>query len=120
MNRILEKIKKRIDEIQSDCLDDHYNFKNSHNEGVFEGLSKLESYIESLETDIDMKEWKDAQGKDLPDINREVIALEQDKNGYMKVVYAHRPNPNGDAKIYDRGGWNIPNLKYWLDYPLPE
>jgi hypothetical protein len=66
MNRILDKIKKRIDEIQSDCLDDHYNFKNSHNEGVFEGLSKLESYIESLETDIDVKEWKDAQGKDLP------------------------------------------------------
>lgn len=120
MNRILEKIKKRIDEIQSDCLDDHYNFKNSHNEGVFEGLSKLESYIESLETDIDVKEWKDAQGKDLPEIDREVIALEQHKSGYMKVVYAHRPNPNGYEKIYDKGGWNIPNLKYWLDYPLPE
>jgi hypothetical protein len=51
---------------------------------------------------------------------KEVIALEECPSGSLKVVYAHRPNPNGDAKIYDRGGWNIPNLKYWLDYPLPE
>ena len=64
--------------------------------------------------------WKDAQGQDLPPIEKEVIALEECPSGSLKVVYAHRPNPNGDAKIYDRGGWNIPNLKYWLDYPLPE
>ena len=51
---------------------------------------------------------------------KEVIALEECPSGSLKVVYAHRPNPNGDAKIYDKGGWNIPNLKYWLDCPLPE
>jgi hypothetical protein len=73
--------------------------------------------------------WKPADGDCLPEIDREVIALLD--NG--KVVYAHRPPEYWDGKdivtgkitrnypkTYDKGGWNIPNLKYWLDYPLPE
>jgi hypothetical protein len=73
--------------------------------------------------------WKPADGDCLPEIDREVIALLD--NG--KVVYAHRPSEHWDGKnidtgkvtryypkTYDKGGWNIPNLKYWLDYPLPE
>jgi hypothetical protein len=73
--------------------------------------------------------WKPADGDCLPEIDREVIALLD--NG--KVVFAHRPSEHWDGKnidtgkvtryypkTYDKGGWNIPNLKYWLDYPLPE
>ena len=73
--------------------------------------------------------WKDAQGDELPTIDREVIALLD--NG--KVVFAHRPNPEGwDAKsiiiektehyypeCYDKGGWNHPNVRFWLDLDLP-
>ena len=73
--------------------------------------------------------WKDAQGDDLPEIDREVIAILD--NG--KVVYAHRPPEFWDGKniitgevtrnypkTYDKGGWNIPNVKYWLDVELPK
>ena len=74
--------------------------------------------------------WKDAQGDDLPEIDREVIALLN--NG--KVVFAHRPDPKGwDAKsiitekvehytpeTYGKGGWNIPDVKYWLDCQIPK
>ena len=73
--------------------------------------------------------WKPADGDCLPEIDREVIALLD--NG--KVVFAHRPPEHWDGKnintgkvtryypkTYGKGGWNIPNLKYWLDYPLPE
>ena len=73
--------------------------------------------------------WKPADGDYLPEIDREVIALLD--NG--KVVFAHRPSEHWDGKnidtgkvtryypkTYDKGGWNIPNLKYWIDYPLPE
>ena len=73
---------------------------------------------------------KDAQGNDLPEINREVIVLCE--NG--KVCYGHRPDPNGwDGKnittgevshytpqIYDNGGWNIPNVKWWFDIDVNE
>ncbi len=73
--------------------------------------------------------WKDAQGDDLPEIDREVIALQG-----RKVVFAHRPNPNGwdgksldsdkvehfEPQTYDKGGWNMPDVTYWLDAPLPE
>lgn len=73
--------------------------------------------------------WIDAQGDDLPEYDREVIALLD--NG--KVVFAHRPPEYWDGKdivtgkvtrhypkTYDKGGWNIPNVKYWLDVELPK
>ena len=68
--------------------------------------------------------WKDAQGDDLPEIDMEVIALLD--NG--KVVFAHRPPEYWDGKdivtgkvtryypkTYGKGGWNIPDVKWWLD-----
>ena len=73
--------------------------------------------------------WKDAQGDDLPEYDREVIAILD--NG--KVVFAHRPPEYWDGKdivtgkvtrnypkTYDKGGWNIPNIKYWLDCSMPK
>lgn len=91
--------------------------------------------------------WKDAQGDDLPEYEREVIALvsllgffqissdEPVKLTY-KVVFAHRPNPLGwngmdinidtkkveiqTAMTFGKGGWNIPDVKYWLDCELPK
>ncbi len=87
--------------------------------------------------------WKDAQGDDLPAIDREVIvfvsffALNSDGSKRplgLNVSFAHRPDPSGwdgkslssgkvehfEPKTYDKGGWNIPDVKYWLDAPLPE
>ncbi len=64
---------------------------------------------------------------DLPEIDREVIALLE--NG--KVVFAHRPPEYWDGKNiitnkvtrykpkrYDKGGWNQPNVKWWIDLEL--
>lgn len=89
-----------------------------------------------------MKElWKSAEGPDLPIFDREVIALEGIVDptatdcfcGY-KVVFAHRPTLEGydgksiatgvvehyTPKTYGEGGWNIPNIVYWLDVKLPK
>lgn len=73
--------------------------------------------------------WKSADGDDLPEIDREVIALLD--NG--KVVFAHRPSEywNGKnidtgkvtryySKTYGKGGWNIPDVKWWLDCSMPK
>lgn len=73
--------------------------------------------------------WKDAQGDDLPPIDKEVIVLLD--NG--KVCYGHRPKEYWDGKNiatgevtrhypkrYDKGGWNIPDVKWWLDADLPK
>lgn len=78
--------------------------------------------------------WKDAQGDDLPEIGREVVAFQADFPNLFKIVVAHRPNPEGydgkslstgkvehyTPKTYDKGGWNIPNIVYWLDVELPK
>ena len=78
--------------------------------------------------------WKPADGDDLPEIDREVIALVAYDFGHYKVVYAHRPNTNGwdgknlitgkvehyTPKTYGKGGWNIQDVKYWLDVELPK
>jgi len=73
--------------------------------------------------------WKPADGEDLPEIDREVIVLLD--NG--SVAFGHRPPEYWDGKdivtgkvtrnypkTYDKGGWNIPNIKYWLDIELPK
>ena len=87
--------------------------------------------------------WKPADGDDLPEIDREVVVLVKystqrnihDKEYFTYIVgFGHRPNPNGwdgkslatsktehyTPKTYDKGGWNIPSVKFWLDLPLPE
>lgn len=81
--------------------------------------------------------WKPADGNDLPIFDREVIVLYQPypcKGNEYAVSFAHRPNSDGwDGKnlltdeiehytpeTYDKGGWNIPDVKFWLDCELPK
>lgn len=81
--------------------------------------------------------WKSADGDDLPEIDREVIVLTQPcplENSEYAVSFAHRPNPDGwdrkslttgevehyIPKTYGKGGWNIPDIKWWLDVELPK
>jgi len=81
--------------------------------------------------------WKPADGDDLPIFDREVIVLTQPyplENSEYAVSFAHRPNPNGwdgkslstgkvehyTPKTYDKGGWNIPDVKWWLDCLMPK
>ena len=80
--------------------------------------------------------WYDAQGGNLPEIDREVIVLCDDGHGGYKVCFGHRPNPKGyygkslttgedvrkyryEVQTYDKGGWNIPGVRWWLDLDLP-
>ena len=80
--------------------------------------------------------WHLANGDDLPEIDREVVVLYQhyplDVNEYS-VGFAHRPPEYWDGKNiitnevtryepkrYDKGGWNQPNVKWWLDLDLPK
>ena len=78
--------------------------------------------------------WKPADGDGLPEIGREVVAFQADFPNLFKIVVAHRPNPEGydgkslstgkvehyTPKTYGEGGWNIPNIVYWLDAKLPK
>lgn len=73
--------------------------------------------------------WHDAQGDYLPEIGREVIVLCD--NG--KVCFGHRPDNKGYLgkslttgnietyypEIYDKGEWNIPDVRWWMDCNLP-
>ena len=81
--------------------------------------------------------WKDAQGDDLPEIDKDVIvlvkALPEHEDSLLKVSFAHRPPKywmgksistgeitRYEPKRYDNGGWNQPNVVYWLDVELPK
>lgn len=80
--------------------------------------------------------WKDAQGEDLPPFDKEVIVLCDDNFGGYEVCFGHRPNPEGyygkslttgeevrkyryEVQTYDKGGWNFPDIRWWLDAPTP-
>ena len=99
----------------------------------FDGYDIEQAFEDGL-TERDKHLWKDAQGDDLPEIDREVIALiDYAGNGYYKVVFAHRPDPERkvstslltgkksyiQVKTYDKGGWNQPHVKFWMDSNLP-
>ena len=84
----------------------------------------VEEYKQSL--------LKPADGDDLPEIDREVIALVKEF-GHHKVVFAHRVDENAEVHTsvdgkplvlhpmkYDKGGWNLPDIKWWLDLDLPK
>ena len=79
--------------------------------------------------------WKDGQGDDLPAYDREVVVLGERFPGigeYM-VAIGWRPDPDGydtvgftggrvphvSVTAYDRGGWCMPCVRYWLDIALP-
>lgn len=84
---------------------------------------------EEMERIIDSSMWwKSADGQELPAIDREVIALTTEG----KVVFAHRPPEYWDGKDiatgkvtrrypkrYGAGGWNWPDIKWWLDIQIP-
>lgn len=72
--------------------------------------------------------WKSADGPELPAIDREVIALTTEG----KVVFAHRTKESWTGKNivtgevttyyperYGAGGWNSPDIKWWLDIEIP-
>ena len=76
--------------------------------------------------------WKPADGDDLPEYEREVVVFTQPyplENSEYVVSFAHRPNPDGwdgkslatgkiehyTPKTYGEDGWNIPDVKWWLD-----
>ena len=71
--------------------------------------------------------WKSADCSELPAIDREVIALTTEG----KVVFAHRPKESWTGKNivtgevttyhperYGAGGWNWPDIKWWLDIDI--
>lgn len=85
---------------------------------------------ENMEQLIDQSMWwKIADSDDLPEIDREVIALTADR----KVVFAHRPKESWTGKNiltgqvetfypkrYGKGGWNMPDVLFWLDINIPD
>lgn len=85
---------------------------------------------EDMEQLIDQSMWwKIADSDDLPEIDREVIALTMEG----KIVFAHRPKASWTGKNiitgkvetfypkrYGKGGWNMPDILFWLDINLPD
>lgn len=76
-----------------------------------------------------MKLWKSADGPELPEIDREVVAIT--KSGL--ITAAHRPVKSWQGKDlatgkvetfypkrFGKGQWNQPDLLYWLDIEIPE
>jgi hypothetical protein len=105
-----------------------YAFKNhSWLKDALPTLAAVESFVRGAEW-RNANLWHDAQGDDLPEIDREVIVL--CNNG--KVCFGHRPKEYWDGKNiatgevtrhypkrYDKGGWNIPDVRWWLDVSIP-
>jgi len=118
----VQKIRKEIERIQL--------YSQS------ETLSQVLDYIDKVEKEPD-DIWKPADGDYLPEIDKEVIVLTQNypmEGSEYAVSFAHRPYKGKyigkslttgnietfENKTYDKGGWNIPDVKFWLDCDFPK
>lgn len=105
---------------------------------LIKGKSRNREFIAFVQGALwaDAHLWHHADGDDLPELEREVVVFTQDfpnDAGIMKVGIAHRPAPKGwdgrniltgevnhyTPKTYDKGGWSIPDVVYWLDANFP-
>ena len=108
---------------------------------LIKGKSRNREFIAFVQGALwaDAHLWHLADGDYLPEIDREVVVFTQDfpnDAGIMKVGIAHRPDPKGwggrniltgevnhyTPKTYGKGGWSIPDVKWWLnaDFPFKE
>ena len=142
-SEVLKQVLDYIDEVQkepvSEDFGDYINeLSKQFPEVSFAKLSRIAVRVSRWQKE---HLWKLADGDDLPEYEREVIALEGIVDptandclcGY-KVIFAHRPNSEGydgksiatgevehyTPKTYDKGGWNIPDIVCWLDVELPK
>ena len=122
-----EQIEQKAKELGQKYFPDEYNIWARPN---YEAQYIEYACKEMVEwADAHQDHWHDAQGDDLPDIDREVIVLRE--NG--AVCFAHRPNKKGYLgkslvtgniktfypHTYGKGKWNISNVKWWLDVDIP-
>ena len=90
-------------------------------------------YIDGMVEYRDNLWHKATDPNDLPEIDREVIALQGLKGGGCRIVFAHRPPASwigtniltGEQTVrkpkrYGKGKWNMPDVKWWLDVELPK
>lgn len=125
-----EGLRKAVEGVSEELSDYINELSKQFQEVSFAKLSRIAVRVAKWQKE---NLWKHADGDDLPEIDREVIAILDYDFGHYKVVYAHRPNPNGwngtnidtgekehfEPVIYDKGGWNQPHVLYWLDTRLP-
>ena len=62
MNKV-EKIKADIDRLQETTMDENRNFLSSYHEGIFDGLSMIENFIDSLEEEPVSNDLEEAARK---------------------------------------------------------
>ena len=58
-----EKIKAEIDRLQSSTLDENINFKSQYDQGIFDGLSLIDNFIDSLEEEPISNDLEEAATK---------------------------------------------------------
>ena len=85
-----EQIKEQLKELPKDTFDSVADYV-TYCAGFYDGVAWADA-------EHPANIWKDAQGDDLPDYDREVVVLVQHVPEYsdsLRVSFGHRPNPKG-------------------------
>lgn len=126
--QIVDSIDRKLEEKREVAATKFAEKNHSWLKDALPTLAAAKSFIKGAEW-RNANLWHDAQGDDLPEIDREVIVLLN--NG--KVCFGHRPVESYTGisitnhsqmeeyypERYGKGGWNIPDVKLWLDVKLP-
>lgn len=64
--------------------------------------------------------WLRADGEELPPYEKEVAVMATYPEGGEYIALGHRPDPNGPAARFGKGGWNYEGIQWWLMQDLPD
>ena len=84
----------------------------------FDGYDIQQAFEDGF--DAGLNEWKEAKGDNLPEYGREVIGHRPDPKGWDGKSITSGKVVHHDVQTYGEGGWNQPNVIYWLDMELPK
>ena len=128
----LKEMKTEDDKIRKEIIE-YLKYKYESPNAINRDYDKWIAWLEKQGAEwADRTAWKPADVDELPEIDREVITIVKE-NDHYKVVFAHRPSEYWDGRNiltnevtrnyterYDKGEWNQPNVKWWLDLELPK
>ena len=108
----IEQIRAEIDRLQEAQLDECRNFNSEYKEGIFDGLSMLDRFIDSLPKETPQS-WISVKDR-LPDNNEYVLTCSNTKGAtpFIELLYYK------DGKwLLNEFAYPVP-IEYWM--PIPE
>lgn len=109
-------MKEKIEQAAEQYLNKVYKGYNHKEKRTFHAIKTMKDFIEGANFILDNLWQEDTDDESLlPPIGKSVIVMAGYPEGKLNAYIGRRAKT-----YYGKGGWNIPNVKYFLNAELPK